>query len=157
MRTAPPGPPRTRAFGRPKTLHASAVAPTRTAPPGPPRTRAFVSFLRTRQLKKLERAADAAPADGEANMAFVKALAREHPEAALRRIEAMAPATQAALLEPLTREYFKALVATGRIESAPASAIASPGARRFRGDGSRRRRGCLLDSPRMSGRGRARS
>ena len=94
--------------------HAAALRP-RQAPP--PQTRPFVSFLRTRRLKALERAADAAPADGAAQMAFVRELGKTHPEAALRRIEALDPARQAALLEPLTREYLKALVATGRVDT----------------------------------------
>ena len=42
--------------------HAAALRP-RQAPP--PQTRPFVSFLRTRRLKALERAADAAPAADE--------------------------------------------------------------------------------------------
>ena len=83
----------------------------------PPQTRPFASFLRTRRLKALERAADANPADGAAQMAFVRELGKPHPEAALRRIEALDPARQAALLEPLTREYLKALVATGRVDT----------------------------------------
>ena len=94
--------------------HAAAWRP-RQAPP--PQTRPFVSFLRTRRLKALERAADANPADGAAQMAFVRELGKTHPEAALRRIEALDPARQAALLEPLTREYLKALVATGRVDT----------------------------------------
>ena len=65
--------------------HAAAWRP-RQAPP--PQTRPFVSFLRTRRLKALERAADANPADGAAQMAFVRELGKTHPEAALRRIEA---------------------------------------------------------------------
>ena len=44
-----------------------------------------MSFLRNRQLKKLERAANDAPEDAAAQLTFVRALAKEHPEAALRR------------------------------------------------------------------------
>ena len=94
--------------------HAAAWRPHQAPPP---QTRPFVSFLRTRRLKALERAADANPADGAAQMAFVRELGKTHPEAALRRIEALDPARQAALLEPLTREYLKALVATGRVDT----------------------------------------
>ncbi|KAH8052289.1 ATP-dependent peptidase [Aureococcus anophagefferens] len=83
------------------------------------RRRGIWSFLRNRQLKKLERAANDAPEDGAAQMTFVRALAAEHPEAALRRIEALSPAQHEALLEPLTREYLKALVATGQMDTAP--------------------------------------
>ena len=94
--------------------HAAARRPTIQAPH---QARPFVSFLRTRRLKALERTADANPGDGVAQMAFVRELGKTHPEAALRRIEVLEPARQAALLEPLTREYLKALVATGRVDT----------------------------------------
>ena len=104
----------TRTPPRVRQQHAAAWRPHQAPPP---QTRPFVSFLRTRRLKALERAADANPADGAAQMAFVRELGKTHPEAALRRIEALDPARQAALLEPLTREYLKALVATGRVDT----------------------------------------
>ena len=104
----------TRTPPRVRQQHAAAWRPHQAPQP---QTRPFVSFLRTRRLKALERAADANPADGAAQMAFVRELGKTHPEAALRRIEALDPARQAALLEPLTREYLKALVATGRVDT----------------------------------------
>ena len=77
--------------------------------------RAITGWLNNRYLKRLERSANDAPADVAAQLAFVKALGREHPEAALRRIETIAAQrspTSAQLLEPLTREYLKALANT---------------------------------------------
>ncbi|KAH8053937.1 ATP-dependent peptidase [Aureococcus anophagefferens] len=80
------------------------------------RRRGIWSFLRNRQLKKLERAANDAPEDGAAQMTFARAAANTRGGA--RRIEALSPRSTRRL-EPLTREYLKALVATGQMDTAP--------------------------------------
>jgi len=82
-----------------------------------PARREIVGWLRTRGLKRLERAADSRPTDTAAQLAFVRALGREHPEAALRRIESLRGRASDGE-EALSREYLRALVATGRVETA---------------------------------------
>ncbi|KAJ1462274.1 peptidase family M41-domain-containing protein [Pelagophyceae sp. CCMP2097] len=84
--------------------------------------RSLVGFFKNRYLKTLEHRANDAPEDAAAQLAFVRALRSEHPEAALRRIEMLmaGPAGRSAIVsESMTREYLKALVATGQMDNAP--------------------------------------
>jgi len=89
-----------------------------------PERREIAGWFRNRALKRLERLADANPSDTAAQHAFLQALGREHPEAALRRIDAMRTerdgmgSRHGAISEAMFREYVRALVSTGRIETA---------------------------------------
>jgi len=84
-------------------------------------SRSIFGWLRNRALKKLERVADENPSDGGAQLTFVRALGREHPEAVVRRIEALWSRGRSE--EALVREYLKALVATGQMDHAPLDSI----------------------------------
>ena len=97
----------------------------------PPGRRHIVGWLRNRALKKLERLADARPTNIVAQLAFLRALGREHPEAALRRIDAMRierggmVSHYSEFTDAVAREYLRALVATGRVETAPLREVRS--------------------------------
>ena len=84
-----------------------------------------MSWLRHRGLKRLERQADSRPGDTAAQLEFIRALGREHPDAALRRVEFLRArrGNEPHFNEVMTREYLRALVATGRVETATISEV----------------------------------
>lgn len=84
--------------------------------------RHITGWLRNRALKRLERTADDAPSDPTAQLTFIRALGREHPEAAVRRIQGLWSSKLAAeptFQDALTREYLKGLVNSGQMDHAP--------------------------------------
>lgn len=80
-------------------------------------SRQITGWLRNRALKSLERVAGVSDTN---QLAFIRALGKEYPDAALKRIESLWRAKMhPGLNDALLREYLKALVAAGQIDTAP--------------------------------------